>query len=48
MKKIIAGTLLGILAFSALAEDVTITTGRKGGTYNDVYGLNLASVLGES
>ena len=30
-----------------MAEDVTITTGRKGGTYNDVYGLNLASVLGE-
>ena len=41
MKKIIVGTLLGILAFSALAEDATITTGRKGGTYNDVCGLYL-------
>lgn len=30
-----------------MTEDVTITTGRKGGTYNDVYGLNLASVLSE-
>ena len=45
MKKLF---ILAIVFMSyAFAEDVTISTGRKGLTYNDVYGLNLASTLNE-
>ncbi|EBH6782449.1 hypothetical protein CQT46_16570 [Salmonella enterica] len=34
-------------ANSAVAADVTITTGQQGLTYNSVYGINLASALNE-
>ena len=39
--------IVALLSTHVWAEDVTITTGRKGLTYNDVYGLNLATVLNE-
>ncbi len=35
------------LSFSATAQDVVITTGQQGLTYNAVYGVNIASAMSE-
>lgn len=47
MKKFLIA-VLAVFSFSAIAADeVVITSGQKGLTYNSVYGMNLASALGE-
>lgn len=49
MKKIVIATAVAAsMAFvSAQASDVTITAGSQGGTYHDVYGVNLTNILRE-
>ena len=39
--------LIAALAFTANAEDIVITTGQQGMTYNAVYGVNLQGALAE-
>lgn len=47
MRKLLIG-LVAAISFSAFAgQDVTITTGQQGLTYNATYGVNLASALNE-
>lgn len=47
MRKVLFG-LLAALSFTAMAgQDVVITTGQQGLTYNSVYGVNLAGALNE-
>lgn len=47
MRKLLIG-VLAFLSFSVVAgEDVVITTGQQGLTYNSVYGVNLAGALNE-
>lgn len=47
MRKVLIG-LFAALSFSAMAgQDVVITTGQQGLTYNSVYGVNLAGALNE-
>ena len=47
MRKLLIG-VLAFLSFSVMAgENVVITTGQQGLTYNSVYGVNLAGALNE-
>lgn len=49
MKKlaIAVAVAAAVASVSALAADVTITAGSQGGTYHDVYGVNLTKILRE-
>lgn len=49
MKKIVTAIAAALLclSFSATAQDVVITTGQQGLTYNAVYGVNIASAMSE-
>ena len=47
MKKVIIAILVALVAVSVNAQDITITTGQQGLTYNSVYGVNLASAISE-
>lgn len=44
---IIASAIAGLSVSSAMAADLTITTGYSGGSYHGVFGKNLAQILNE-
>lgn len=47
MKRLLLVTGMLTFSVSALAADITISTGYEGGSYHDVFGQNLADILGE-
>lgn len=47
MRKLLIGVLALFSSMAMAGEDVVITTGQQGLTYNSVYGVNLASALNE-
>lgn len=46
-KSIIAGIFGMMFIGSVVAQDVVITSGKAGGTYNGVFGVNLAGAMSE-
>jgi len=46
-KSIIALTVATVMSTTAYAESLTITTGQQGGTYYDVFGVNLGNIMAE-
>ncbi|UNY40351.1 putative TRAP transporter solute receptor [Pseudaeromonas phage vB_PpeM_ KLEP7] len=48
MKKSVIATMFGMMFVSSVAaQDVVITSGKAGGTYNGVFGVNLAGAMSE-